>query len=255
MAVTVVETVVVVFTVAVVAMEAAAFTVVEATAVAHFTAAVVTAAATSTAEDTGPTTRRIRRLPRWHEWRLRPQWKDGREFFRTRRLGLFRTRRRLTGNASSGWHGFAGSGGAAGTGRSGGARLPMANGTPSAHTAPIPRRSPRSIAPASLPTVLRRGTAVGDGAEDGAGWRLGLDGGWGWGGCWGCGWGWGFGSWSPVWAPSGTGRPTSTTRGGTMATQAITTSIPRLLRAAQSSDGQQNVVDQARTADIRGDRD
>src|SRR5579862_8346750 len=52
--------------------------------------------------------------------------------------------------------------------------LPMANGTPSAHTARTPRHSPRSITPASSQWVLRPGTAAGDGAEDGAGMAVGV---------------------------------------------------------------------------------
>jgi hypothetical protein len=108
--------------------------------------------------------------------------------------------------------------------------LPMANGTPSAHTARTPRRSPRSITPASLPSVLRPGMAAGVGEEVGVGMAVGVGTAVGVGAA-DAGAADGAGDLAsagvPPGLPSGTGRPTGTTLGGTMAMQATTTSTPR----------------------------
>ena len=135
--------------------------------------------------------------------------------------------------------------------------LPMANGTPSAHTARTPRHSPRSITPASLQSVLRPGTAVGDGAEDGAGMAVGVGTAVGVGAaCWGCGWGWGFGfGWGPAWAPFWYWPSYWYNPWWNYGGASYNYVDPETPGAAQSSNNQQNVVDQPRTAQIDSDRD
>ena len=136
--------------------------------------------------------------------------------------------------------------------------LPMANGTPSARTARTPRQSPRSITPASLQSVLRPGMGGGGGGGGGVGLGGGVCPGVGVGGgvCWGCGWGWGFGfGWGPAWAPFWYWPSYWYNPWWNYGGASYNYVDPETPGAAQSSNNQQNVVDQPRAAEIDSDRD